>query len=81
MEFEVSDDDEPREQQPAGKRARLDTSVQATSDAQLDAETAWALGFTPTTLTTEEEDLLPPDSDEIVYCRVRGEHAGLQGCH
>lgn len=71
VEFEVSDDDEPQEQQPAGKRARLDISVQATSDAQLDVETAWALGFTPTTLTTEEEDLLPPDSDEIVYCRVR----------
>jgi hypothetical protein len=41
------------------------------SDTTLDAETAWALGFTPATLTAEEEDLLPGDADEGVYCRVR----------
>lgn len=67
VDFDVSDDEEP--EQPASKRVRLDTGAQ-TSDATLDAETAWALGFTPATLTTEEEDLLPADSDEGVYCRV-----------
>jgi hypothetical protein len=44
------------------------------SDATIDAETAWALGFTPGTLTAEEEDLLPGDADEGVYCRVQHSH-------
>ncbi len=70
---ELGDSDEELR---AEKRARLDAP--APSDATLDAETAWALGFTPTTVTTEEEDLLPADGDEGVYTRVGHVDALLQ---
>jgi len=60
---------ESDEEQHVDKRARLDAP--APNDAASDAETAWALGFTPTTITAEEEDLLPVDGDEGVYTRVR----------
>lgn len=53
---------------PATKRRRTDTVD--TSDGVLDAETAWAIGFTPQSITTEEESLLPVRGDEDVYTKV-----------
>ena len=67
--------DRPADLTSTPDRARTTLAQRCTclldcSDATLDAETAWALGFTPATLTAEEEDLLPGDADEGVYCRV-----------
>ena len=53
---------------PAAKRRRTETVD--TSDGVLDAETAWAIGFTPQAVTTEEESLLPVRADEDVYTKV-----------
>lgn len=53
---------------PAAKRQRTDNVD--TSDGVLDAETAWAIGFTPHSVTSEEEDLLPLGADEGVYTKA-----------
>lgn len=53
----------------ASKRRRIDEID--SSDGVLDAETAWAIGFTPHSMTSEEEDLLPVGADEGVYTSVR----------
>jgi hypothetical protein len=52
----------------ASKRRRIDEID--SSDGVLDAETAWAIGFTPHSMTSEEEDLLPVGADEGVYTSV-----------
>ena len=39
-------------------------------DLQLEAETAWALGFNALALTEEEENLLPSTADESCYTQV-----------
>ncbi|KAK9868387.1 hypothetical protein WJX84_004093 [Apatococcus fuscideae] len=40
-------------------------------DLQLEAETAWALGFNALALTEEEENLLPSAADESCYTQMR----------
>ncbi|KAK9844949.1 hypothetical protein WJX74_008996 [Apatococcus lobatus] len=40
-------------------------------DLQLEAETAWALGFNALALTEEEENLLPSTADESCYTQMR----------
>ena len=40
-------------------------------DLQLEAETAWALGFNALALTEEEENLLPSAADESCYTQVK----------
>ncbi len=63
-------EDEEEAMLPATKRRHIDNVE--TSDGVLDAETAWAIGFTPQSITTEEESLLPVRADEDVYTKVRG---------
>ncbi len=72
------DDSDVEHEYGGSKRARHEAP--APSDTALDAETAWALGFTPTTITTEEEEVLPADGDEGIYTRVLCCNS-LQGLH
>ena len=59
----------PEPSRPA-KRQRSGDDSAADFDVELDQSTAWALGFTPDAVTAEEEDLLPPGSQEAVYVTV-----------
>ena len=52
------------------KRLRPGDDALSDFDVALDQSTAWALGFTPDAVTAEEEDLLPPGSNEDVYVTV-----------
>ena len=44
----------------------------AAFDQHLEAETAWAVGFTAYALSEEEEELLPPGADDVAYVLVGG---------
>lgn len=49
-------------------------------DLQLEAETAWALGFNALALTEEEENLLPSTADESCYTQVQKKQVPFPGC-
>ena len=68
-DFDISESDDEVAPAPAAKRARM-PPAHLQSDSAVDAETAWAVGFTPGAVTTEEEDLLPIDADESIYTKV-----------